>query len=253
MTRNPQQWKDDSSEIECAHCGESFYFELTHCPNCGRSVYDPEEDRSDDDEIWGVDPNRDTLEEWFETLAPAAATFAGLVVSYLVATIAFIGMRSILGGSAGNLPTRVLMLTAAPIGAAVGGFAAAALEHRQPRKIGWWVGVGSIVSAVVLAGVDAEQAGSWFGVETLPIWALTVLAGASGGEYWRRQQRDVVIRQLFPDLPDEDALFEDLLAKTGHDPDRAERLIEFERRYMPNATRRTLIESAISRWERDNR
>lgn len=253
MARNREYPEYDPSEIECAHCGETFYYELTRCPNCGRSVYQPEEDDIDDEEIWGVDPERDSLEEWLAVLAPAASTFAGLFVSYLVATIAFLGFRFILGDATANFPGRALLLLSAPIGAAVGAFTAASLEKDNPRRIGWWVGGGSIVSAVVLAGVDADQVGSWFGVETIPIWALTVLAGAAGAEYWRRQQREIVLRQLFPDLPDENTLYADLLAKSGHDPERAERLIEFERTYMPNATRRTLIESAISRWERDNR
>lgn len=252
MAASRQDWEYSSSEIECAHCGESFYYELDRCPNCGRSVYSPEEDE-DDGEIWGIDPERDTLEEWFATLAPAAATFAGLFISYLVATVAFIGFRSILGAAIDNFPGRQLMLLSAPIGAAVGAFAAAALDRDHPRQIGWWVGGGSIVAAIVLAGVDADRAGSWFGAETMPIWILTLLAGAGGAEVWRRQQREVVLRQLFPDLPDEETLWAELLSKTGHDAKRAERLIEHERQYMPNATRRTLIESAIERWERDNR
>ena len=101
MAAGRQDWEHSSSEIECAHCGESFYYELDRCPNCGRSVYSPEEDE-DDGEIWGIDPERDTLEEWFATLAPAAATFAGLFISYLVATVAFIGFRSILGAAIDN-------------------------------------------------------------------------------------------------------------------------------------------------------
>jgi hypothetical protein len=36
------QPRDD--EIECARCGAYFYYELTRCPACGVSVYDPEED-----------------------------------------------------------------------------------------------------------------------------------------------------------------------------------------------------------------
>ena len=54
--QDPEDW-DSSTEIECAYCGERFYYELTRCPNCGRDVYEPEYD--EDAEIWGVDPDRD--------------------------------------------------------------------------------------------------------------------------------------------------------------------------------------------------
>jgi hypothetical protein len=31
-------------EIECGRCGAYFYYELTRCPNCGVSVFEPEDD-----------------------------------------------------------------------------------------------------------------------------------------------------------------------------------------------------------------
>ena len=32
------------NEIECGRCGAHFYYELTRCPQCGVSVYEPEEE-----------------------------------------------------------------------------------------------------------------------------------------------------------------------------------------------------------------
>ena len=32
------------NEIECARCGAHFYYELTRCPNCGVSLYEPEDE-----------------------------------------------------------------------------------------------------------------------------------------------------------------------------------------------------------------
>jgi predicted nucleic acid-binding Zn-ribbon protein len=32
------------NEIECARCGAIFYYELTRCPQCGVSLYEPEEE-----------------------------------------------------------------------------------------------------------------------------------------------------------------------------------------------------------------
>ena len=48
-------------------------------------------------------------------------------------------------------------------------------------------------------------------------------------------------------------LFNDLLHKVGGDRSAVERLIEYERRQKPNATRLTCLQNAISRWEHENR
>jgi hypothetical protein len=32
------------NEIECARCGAIFFYELTHCPQCGVNLYEPEAD-----------------------------------------------------------------------------------------------------------------------------------------------------------------------------------------------------------------
>lgn len=247
-----EDWEPGESEIECPHCGEYFYFELTRCPNCDRRVYLTEEDAEDFEEDYSDHPGRDFLGEWSAQLALPAAVFIGLVVSFFSATAAFLAFRFLLGNSAFTWPGRGLLLAGAPLGAAVGGFVAAAIEKEQPRKVGFLVGGLSIIAAVVLAGVDAERAGMWLGLESVPLWLLTVLAGASGAEFWRRQQRDAVINQLFIDLPSEEILYRELMGKIGFDQEKAERLIDFERQYMPNATRRTLIESAVNRWVRDN-
>ena len=51
----------------------------------------------------------------------------------------------------------------------------------------------------------------------------------------------------------EDSLYQTLLAKARNDTELADRLIEFERKRTPYASREELIRSAIVRWERDNR
>jgi hypothetical protein len=48
-------------------------------------------------------------------------------------------------------------------------------------------------------------------------------------------------------------LYENLLRKAGGDDEVVERLVEYERSLQPEATRTTLLEKAIQRWERDNR
>ena len=57
-----------------------------------------------------------------------------------------------------------------------------------------------------------------------------------------------------PFISQEEAeLYENLLIKTGRDVERAERLIAYERRFMPDAERIELIRRAIERWLKDNR
>jgi hypothetical protein len=59
--------------------------------------------------------------------------------------------------------------------------------------------------------------------------------------------------ELFTGAMREAMLFDDLLRKVGGDRSVVERLIEYERRQRPNATRLICIQNAISRWEQENR
>jgi hypothetical protein len=51
----------------------------------------------------------------------------------------------------------------------------------------------------------------------------------------------------------EDLLYQDLLRKVRFNGSAADRLIDYERKQDPQATRLKLIQNAIERWERDNR
>ena len=58
--------------------------------------------------------------------------------------------------------------------------------------------------------------------------------------------------ELFTGAFREATLFDDLLRKVGGDRSVVERLIEFERKQHPHATRLTCLQSAIRRWEQEN-
>jgi hypothetical protein len=58
---------------------------------------------------------------------------------------------------------------------------------------------------------------------------------------------------LFTGAIREAVLFDDLLRKVGGDRSVVERLIEYERRQNPDATRMACLQSAIQRWEQENR
>ena len=55
-----------------------------------------------------------------------------------------------------------------------------------------------------------------------------------------------------PTSPEEKDLYMDLYTKVGHDIELVERLIEYERKRSPHASRIYLIQRAIDRWLRDN-
>ena len=61
------------------------------------------------------------------------------------------------------------------------------------------------------------------------------------------------VDELFGASINQADLFEDLRLKVGGDRQKAERLIEFERRQQPQGNRLSWLTSAIRRWERDNR
>ncbi len=234
----------EDSTIECAHCGASFYFELTRCPNCGRNVY-PLETDSDDDRTDAPAANN---------LALIGAILVGWVVSGLVGGVLFFGARSIFGAVAAPWASSLPLWIGVPLGAFAGAFVAASIAKEKPRPVGGWVGGLTILTGIVLSGVDHDLAeGGFWTLGNFILWDLIVFFGFLGGEVWKRQQRDTVLQQLFVNWPGEAELYANLLAKCRQDANQAERLIEYERQFMPNATRRTLLESAVQRWERDNR
>ncbi len=59
--------------------------------------------------------------------------------------------------------------------------------------------------------------------------------------------------EIFGDALDQAVLYNDLLQKVGGDRAAADRLIELEGTAAPKSMRRGWIQSAIQRWERDNR
>jgi hypothetical protein len=106
-------------------------------------------------------------------------------------------------------------------------------------------------SALVLSFHEFE--GLPLNIITLAGWAVVILAAFLGAKTARRLVRDALAEELFASVKSEDDLYQDLLQKVRFDDQVVERLVEYERQYAPNASRATLLEYAIRRWERDNR
>ncbi len=244
---------DFDSTIECPHCGHQFYHELHRCPNCRRNVY-PDAGAAEEPvrEIWGVDPNElESEPAWWPGSALAAAIAFGLFLSAAIGVVLylivgqFFDQRELLGWA--------LSLTAAPLGSFAGGYLAAAYASRRPRRLGLAVGALSIGVVLLLDALHRELSlAALIRPISLVWWLPTIAAGWTGGALWSQLNISAVAGQLFS-LPSEQDLYQELLAKVQHDQETAERLIEYERQFAPNANRLALIMSAISRWERDNR
>jgi predicted nucleic acid-binding Zn-ribbon protein len=72
------------------------------------------------------------------------------------------------------------------------------------------------------------------------------------GIFHRLSGKPYRAEQVFGDALDQAALYNDLLRKVGGDHLAADRLVEHERQLAPQSTRRTWLQNAIQRWERDN-
>ncbi len=236
-------WLENSSEIECARCGERFFYELTHCPDCGVSVYRGELDEDD----WDASAPSPGTQVW----GALGAVAGGWLLGSILAGAAYFGIQA--AGTPGSALTRALQFAAVPLGAFVGGYFVGVTLSRPPKLYGLGVGALSIGTAILLTAYERDLAiEPLIRGETLPWWALTALAGWwAAGLAHKRQERAQVARFFSP--RSEAELYQDLLAKVGFDKDTAERLIQYEHARAPNATRQTLLRSAVDRWQRDNR
>lgn len=67
------------------------------------------------------------------------------------------------------------------------------------------------------------------------------------------QRKPHPAEELFTGALREASLFDDLLRKVGGDRSVVERLIEYEKKQSPGSSRLACIQSAIQRWEHENR
>lgn len=236
-----------SNQIECAHCGASFYYELTRCPQCGVSIYPQEEENWQPN--WRPPANGNIL----AALQLLLLAFAGWFAASALSIPLYFILRSML--PAAFISEAMLSSISTALGSLCGGFLAGYLAHRSHAKIGLAVG-GLAISIYLL--LLASTTGSLLGNSLLPTLAggaAILLAGIGGAQIAGHLQRKTLVNELFSlhSQPDEVALYHDLLAKAGHDPQVVERLVDYEQQRDPHASRSMLLREAIRRWERDNR
>jgi hypothetical protein len=234
------------NEIECAHCGAHFYYELLNCPQCGRSVYGEEEEP----DLYTAGPEPPGLRR----LGDAAGLLLGWFAAGLVLAAVFLPLRSALRISPHTVGEHALLWITAAAAAFAAGFLAGRFTSRRGRLLGLLAGAGSAVLAILLVLVLYGSALplladplSWLGAP------LAALSGWGGSALVRRLEREDAAEALFGPVIQENMLCQRLLAICRHDKDTAERLIEYERRRAPGAARHEWIQRAVERWERENR
>ena len=234
----------DDNTYECPNCGARIYPEMTRCPQCGQIMY-PEEDERYPEEAQPTTP------AWLSFLGSLLigwmiAAGIALIVHFIVD--AFVSPYAL--GSWG----KIILFVAGPLGALVGAYVGTGLARRHSRFMGGLVGVFDLPVLVLLATHWVKVTLSLlFGPWGLLLGFLTILAGVLGGWLTEYFAPDSDVKEKWRVRGWEDLLYQDLLRKTRFNGSAADRLIEYEKKQDPAASRLKLIQSAIERWERDNR
>ena len=238
--------REDSIQpgVDCPRCGTLVSDFATRCPVCGLSFYDPDLE----EQPWAV-PEPKTRD-----LHPLLAIFFGALVAGMVAFIIHYTVRLVVPPGPVSTAGSLFLFLAGPLGAFIGAYLAVMLSQRNPMTVGLAVGALNVFNDVLLLSVWIDfNNTSLLQLEFLPAWGMTLLGGWLGAFTYVKMVERITIQELFSPPVDEAALYQDLLRKVNYDRDTVERLLEFERRFTPEARRINLLHSAIQRWERDNR
>lgn len=244
---------NQANEIECARCGERFPIDLTRCPKCGASVYPTEGEEGD----WQTKASDWTLpqspmREVMEVLRALGWLAVGWLVAVILTLSLYIPLRSLVFRQLDSLLLQALIFVCAALGAAGGGFLVGRLAGMQGDLLGPLAGALNLLTPLIL---NAHEFGTPLNrpLGVLLGGALVILAAWLATRLGRRLARQALVANLFSPPEAQTDTYQDLLEKVGHDHATAERLIDYERRRNPDASRSDWIRAAISRWQRDNR
>jgi len=232
-----------SNDLECPHCGATFHYELTRCPSCGVNIYNPEDE--EDGEF------SQTLSSFVDSFRFPLGILAGWAAAIALSFSLYLPIRYAFTMPQSQYIVYSIVIACIGVGTFAGGFFAVRFAKENVVLAALLVGlVGvSIVIAILLR--------EWTTLLPFPSvtlgWLLILAAGYAGAKVAEKMLRKVTFETLFIVPPTEENLYQDLFIKAGYDHNLANRLIEYERKRMPQATRSQLIRSAIQRWEHDNR
>jgi hypothetical protein len=238
-----------SDDIECARCGKRFYYELLECPHCGARVYSGFDEEEDD-----------LLEEEHRSsgyqsgLIEIGSVLSSWFIAALLITVLFLPLRNAFTIQPDSLDEQGLLFIIACLAGIIAGWLVVRFAGRRWKLYGLLAGAGSIAAAAVLYWILHAQLQPLL---ASPItWvAVPVILGAGyvGAGLADRMFRTADTGSLFGSELQEKVIYRRLLAITRNDPATAERLIAYEKKQLPRASRLELMQRAVQRWERDNR
>jgi hypothetical protein len=234
----------DDNSYECPNCGAKIYPEMTRCPQCGHIMYPEEEDLAQAEAV-------PTTPTWVSILG---VLLIGWIIAGGIALIIHFVMDAFVSPYQLGNWGKIILFMAGPLGAVIGAFVCAGLYRQQSKLVGGVVGVLTVPVLVLLATHWVKVTLSLlFSPWGALLGFLTILAGVLGGWLSETFSSGSDWKEKWRVQGWEDLLYQDLLRKVRFNGSAADRLIEFEHKQTPQASRLELIQSAIKRWERDNR
>jgi hypothetical protein len=238
-----------SDQIECARCGEQFYYELHECPNCGARVYSGFDEEEDEYKIAVDEPGGAQ-----SRLVEMAAILSGWFIAALFVVALFLPLRNAFAIPPESLFEKVLLFGVAGVAGFIAGWMVVRTAGSRWKLHGVLAAIGSFGAAFVLFWLLysslqplLRSPAAWIGA---PLVLLLSLFGAGLAE---RMFRTAAADSLFGRALQERLLYDRLLAITRNDRATVERLVAYEKQRLPRASRFELMQRAIERWERDNR
>jgi hypothetical protein len=232
----------DDNTYECPSCGATVYPEMTRCPQCGHNMYPVE------DETAQVEKPAPTWLSVLGTLLIGWIIAAGIATTVNFVVAAFVHPNQ-LGGWG-----RAILLLAGPFGVLVGAYVATAMHRRHNRLMGVLVGVLTLPALVLLATYWVQVTPAvLYSLTSVLLGFVTLITGYLGGRLNETFAPGSDWKEKWKVRGWEDMLYQDLLRKVRFNGAAADRLIEYERKQDPQATRLKLIQSAIERLDRDSR
>jgi MFS family permease len=223
--------------MACPRCGAVVNIDLIRCPECGLEFY-PEESAQEFEHI----PSKTN------GLLVVGAILLGVFISAIIAFIFYFITSLLFPGAYINSVGSIILFIAGPLGAFVGGYVTSSLSRWKPYLSTCIV---SILTIPFLMLLNTRWQTSSITTNNILDWTLVILAAPASAYLHSRFKQGI----KWPNWSSgsEEKLYNNLLVKARFDRERTDRLIAYEKRRNPYGTRIELIQSAIDRWERDNR
>ncbi len=182
------------------------------------------------------------------------AVLVGWLIASGIALLLHFILASLISPSILGPVGKIVLFLAGPIGSFAGVFVAAGMTRNHSKLLGFVVTVLTLPVLALLATHWVEVTSSFLlSPFVLLSGFFTLTFGILGAWVNEKFIQDGDWKEKWRVRGWEDLLYQDLLRKVRFNGSVADRLIEYERKQEPLASRLKLIQNAIERWERDNR